>query len=43
MFEVKATQHVLVVNDLEKTESYLLDKRSTQRADIPSTKPWLNI
>lgn len=26
MFEVKATQHVLAVNDLEKTESYFLDK-----------------
>ncbi len=26
MFEVKATQHVLAVNDLERTESYFLDK-----------------
>jgi len=43
VFEVKATQHVLVVNDLEKTESYFLDKRSMQRAYIPSTKPWLNV
>jgi|TARA_R110002124_G_scaffold210289_2_gene376846 hypothetical protein len=43
VFEVKATQHVLVVNDLEKTESYFLDKRLTQRAYTPSTKPWLNV
>ena len=43
MFEVKAIQHVLAVNDLEKTESYFLDKRATQRADIPYTKPWLNV
>lgn len=26
MFAVKATQHVLAVNDIEKTESYFLDK-----------------
>lgn len=26
MFEVKATQHVLAVKDLEKTESYFLDR-----------------
>ncbi|KYZ87590.1 VOC family protein [Alloalcanivorax xenomutans] len=26
MFAVKATQHVLAVKDLEKTESYFLDK-----------------
>lgn len=26
MFDVKATQHVLAVNDLEKTERYFLDK-----------------
>ena len=26
MFEVKATQHVLAVNDLEMTETYFLDK-----------------
>jgi|TARA_R110002072_G_C7627826_1_gene506634 hypothetical protein len=43
VFEVKATQHVLVVNELEKTESYFLDKRLTQRAYTPSTKPWLNV
>jgi uncharacterized glyoxalase superfamily protein PhnB len=26
MFKVKATQHVLAVNDLEKAENYFLDK-----------------
>lgn len=26
MFEIKATQHVLAVNDLEQTETYFLEK-----------------